>query len=316
MIDDYGYCIMSGIARPESVEGVLDVLDEDPTAQILAGGTDFMVEVNYGHRQPHSVVSLARVADIRSWKVVEDQLVIGAGVTYSQLMGVQLARLAPGLAQAARTVGSPQIRNAGTIGGNLGTASPAGDSLPILLALDAQVDIRSKHHRRSLRVDECVIGPKKNALHPGEMIVSVRIPLSDTSQEVLKVGTRNAMVISVAGLALVIDWKSGRVGCGLGSVGPTPIRASVAEEWLTSVIDWENRRIPPVDHYGQKFGQLVARASRPIDDHRSSAAYRRHALDVCARRAYERIREHAGAPGLPGLPGLPGATADIIIDEV
>ncbi|MHB8262415.1 MAG: FAD binding domain-containing protein [Acidimicrobiales bacterium] len=283
--------MVSGIVRPESVEGVLEALDEDPTAQILAGGTDFMVEVNYGHRRPQSIVSLSRVAGMRSWQVAEDQLVIGAGVAHSQLMGAQLAELAPGLAQAARTVGSPQIRNAGTIGGNLGTASPAGDILPILLALDAQVDIRSKHHRRSLRVDECVIGPKKNALQPGEIIVSVRIPLSDTSQEFLKVGTRNAMVISVANLALVIDWKSGRVGCGLGSVGPTPIRASVAEAWLAGVIDWENRRIPREGDYGQKFGELVARASSPIDDHRSSAAYRRHALDVCARRAYERISE-------------------------
>ncbi|MCL4434144.1 MAG: FAD binding domain-containing protein [Actinobacteria bacterium] len=280
---------ISGIARPVSLEGVLDVLDEDPATQVLAGGTDFMVEVNYGHRKPQSIVALSRVAGMRTWQVVEDHLVIGAGVTYSRLMKEQLAGLVPGLAQAARTVGSPQIRNAGTIGGNLGTASPAGDSLPILLALDALVNIRSKHSSRSLRVDEYVIGPKKHALQPGEIIVSVRIPLSDTSQEFLKVGTRNAMVISVAGLALVVDWRLGRVGCGLGSVGPTPIRASEAEAWLAGIIDWEERRIPDRDGYGQEFGRLVARAASPIDDHRSSAAYRSHALSVCGKRAYERI---------------------------
>ena len=129
------------------------------------------------------------------------------------------------MAQAARTVGSPQIRNAGTIGGNLGTASPAGDTLPVLVALGATVEVASATARRALPIGEFLTGPKSTALVPGELIVSVRVPVAGGPQEYLKVGVRNAMVIAVASVAMVVDRDAGTVGVGLGSVGPTALSA-------------------------------------------------------------------------------------------
>ena len=149
-----------------------------------------------------------------------DEVVLGAGITYTELMAPPLSDLLPGLALASRTVGSPQIRNAGTLGGNLGTASPAGDSLPVLAALDARIVVASPKARRSLALDELIVGPKRTSLEPGEIIAEVRIPAAFGSQEFLKVGTRNAMVIAVANVAVVVDWVGQSVRCALGSVGP------------------------------------------------------------------------------------------------
>ncbi len=280
--------MVMSINRPTSLEEALQILADNPEMEILGGGTDFMVEVNYGHRRPVSILSLSRIAELRDFEVSGSELYLGSGITFSKLVAPPLAELVPGLAQAARTVGSPQIRNAGTIGGNLATASPAGDTLPILLALDARVEISSLNSVRSLRINEFITGPKQTVLQPQELITGIRVPLHDSSQEFLKVGTRNAMVISVATVALVIDWDSYRVGCGLGSVGPGPMEALEAESWLAAKIDWGNRRIPLEESALRSFSELVARAARPIDDHRSTAEYRRHAVAVCARRALER----------------------------
>ena len=280
--------MVMSINRPTSLEEALQILADNPEMEILGGGTDFMVEVNYGHRRPVSILSLSRIAELRDFEVSGSELYLGSGITFSKLVAPPLAELVPGLAQAARTVGSPQIRNAGTIGGNLATASPAGDTLPILLALDARVEISSLNSVRSLRINEFITGPKQTVLQPQELITGIRVPLHDSSQEFLKVGTRNAMVISVATVALVIDWDSYRVGCGLGSVGPGPMEALEAESWLAATIDWSNRRIPLEESTLSSFSELAARAARPIDDHRSTAEYRRHAVAVCARRALER----------------------------
>src|SRR5262245_3513269 len=127
---------------PTRLDDAVAALAADPTAHVLAGGTDLMVEVNFGHRRPASVVAVDRVAELLELVVAPDRasLRIGAGVTYTRLLAPPVPTLLPALAQAARTVGSPQIRNAGTIGGNLGTCSPAGDALPVLSALDADVE--------------------------------------------------------------------------------------------------------------------------------------------------------------------------------
>jgi CO/xanthine dehydrogenase FAD-binding subunit len=202
-------------------------------------------------------------------------------------MAPELHKLLPGLAQAARTVGSPQIRNAGTLGGNLGTGSPAGDSLPVLAALDATVVVGSKQGRRSLSLDELIVGPKRTTLKPGEVIVEVRVPAALGAQEFLKVGTRNAMVIAVANTALVVDWAGRSVRCALGSVGPVIIRATEAEQLISSRIDWEERALNDENAVAE-FAALVRSAARPIDDHRSTADYRRHAVGICATRALQR----------------------------
>jgi CO/xanthine dehydrogenase FAD-binding subunit len=276
---------MSTVAPPD-LDAVIAELAEHDDAELLAGGTDFMVEVNHGHRRPTRVVSLHRVAELKEWSRVGDRLIIGAGVTHARLEAAPFTELVPVLAQSARTVGSPQIRNAGTIGGNLATASPAGDTLPPLAALDASITLAGPAGRRTLALEEYIIGPKRTSRDRTEVIVSVEVPVLEGPQEYLKVGTRNAMVISVAGVAFVVDRGGRNVRCALGSVGPTPIRAREAEAWVAGLIDWGSSTV--AEGVAVEFGARVAAASLPIDDHRSTAAYRRHAIGVCARRALVR----------------------------
>ncbi len=202
-----------------------------------------MVEVNAGHRRPAKVLSLRHIPELRSWQQLPSgEVRLGATVTYTDMLDPALAQLLPALAHAARTVGSPQIRNAGTIGGNLATASPAGDTLPVLAALDAVVEVASALGARDIPVSAFITGPKRNALSRGELIVAVRLPLLDGHQEFRKIGVRNAMVIAVASLALAVDRTTRTVRCALGSVGPGPIRATEAEEWLAGAIDWDLER--------------------------------------------------------------------------
>jgi CO/xanthine dehydrogenase FAD-binding subunit len=271
---------------PTTLDAALGALAAEPDAHVLAGGTDLMVEVNYGHRRPAGIVAVGRIAELRGWsREADGTMRIGATTTYTDLLSPELAEVAPALAAASRTVGSPQIRNAGTIGGNLATASPAGDTLPVLAALDAEVEIASTGGRRRLPVLDLITGPKRTALVPGELIVAVRLAAAAPGdvQEYLKVGTRNAMVISVAGLALIFEPRNHRVRVALGSVGPGPLRAAEAEAWAAGHIDWEGRTADT-----RAFGNLVAAAARPIDDHRSTADYRRHAIGVLATRALSR----------------------------
>ena len=276
------------VSLPVSLEEVFDAFEQYPDAQLLAGGTDFMVEVNFALRRPPAVICLRKVEELHQWRLEGDEVVLGAGITYSELIGSRLRDLLPGLALASRTVGSPQIRNAGTLGGNLGTASPAGDTLPILAALDAKIVVASRQGRRSLSLGELIVGPKRNSLQPGEVIVEIRLPAAFGSQEFLKVGTRNAMVIAVASVALVVNWIGQSVRCALGSVGPVVIRASGAEKLISSRIDWSVRALPDGGAIAE-FTELVRAAARPIDDHRSTAEYRRHAVGVCAQRALRRV---------------------------
>jgi CO/xanthine dehydrogenase FAD-binding subunit len=268
---------------PTSVDEAISVLAETQ-AQVLAGGTDFLVEVNAGHRRPDAVVSLGHIAELQEWRQHDGWVRLGAGLTYTQMLEPDLAGLLPALAHAARTVGSPPIRNAGTIGGNLGTASPAGDTLPVLAALDAVVEVTGPSGVRDVPIEGFVTGPKRNALAPGELVTAVRVPLLRGPQEYRKVGVRNAMVIAVASLALAVDRDGRTVRCALGSVGPVPLRARDAESWLAERVDWDRLTVTDPAALGH-FAVLVAQAARPIDDHRSTADYRRHAIQVLAERA-------------------------------
>jgi CO/xanthine dehydrogenase FAD-binding subunit len=270
------------VLTPTSIEEAVAAMSDAP-ATLLAGGTDFMVEVNAGARRPEVVVALHRVGELRGWSSDGAVVRLGAGLTYTEMLEPGLAALLPALAEAARTVGSPPIRNAGTLGGNLGTASPAGDTLPVLAALDAVVEVMGPAGGRDVPFADFVVGPKRNALAPGELVAAVRIRLTEGTQEYRKVGTRNAMVIAVASVALAVDVAARTVRCGLGSVGPVPLRAPEAEAWLAERVDWTRVRAASEDV--TRFGELVAQAARPIDDHRSTAAYRRHAVAVLARRA-------------------------------
>ncbi|MGH9296714.1 MAG: FAD binding domain-containing protein [Acidimicrobiales bacterium] len=296
---------MGGVTVPESLEELVRQLAERPGSDLLAGGTDLMVEVNFGRHQPSSVVSVTRVPELKGWRREGDTVVLGAALTYTEMMQPPLANLLPALAQAARTVGSPQIRNAGTIGGNLATASPAGDTLPVLLALSASVVVVSDESRRELPLGEFIISPKRTALRPNDLIHSVRVPLAGCGQEFVKVGTRNAMVIAVCSTAVVVDRDRREVRVALGSVGPVPLRALEAEEHAEGLMDWPDGALAATDPQLSEFAQLVAGASRPIDDHRSTARYRSHAVGICARRALVR----AAAAGAAGAAAAGGAVA-------
>jgi CO/xanthine dehydrogenase FAD-binding subunit len=276
-----------GVAVPQTITETLGLLAEQPDAELLAGGTDFMVEVNFARRRPREVVALARVDELRGWARHNGTVVLRAGLTYTEMQRPELAALVPGLAQAARTVGSPQIRNAGTLGGNLGTASPAGDTLPVLAALDARITIRSAAGTREIGFDALHTGPKQHSLAPDELITEVAVPATTGTQEFLKVGTRNAMVISVCSVGLVVDPASRAVRCAIGAAGPVIIRARDAETWIADRIDWDASRLDD-PALADEFGSQVAAAARPIDDHRATAEYRRHAVGVLASRALRR----------------------------
>ena len=274
---------------PDTVDEAVERLAAESSATLLAGGTDLMVEVNDGHRRPSgSVVVVNRIPELRSWRhdPATASVTIGAAVSYREMAEGPLAAMVPALAQAARTVGSPQIRNVGTLGGNLGTCSPAGDGLPVLSALDAVVELASAAGRRSVPIGEFMVGVKRTALAPGELIVSVTVPVVDGWQGYAKVGVRNAMVIAVASVCVILDRARSSVGVALGSVGPTILRCAEAEEHLAAALDWSTLDAAPDDL--DRFASLVSGASRPITDHRSSAEYRRHAVGVLARRLVRR----------------------------
>ena len=278
------------VVVPLTLLDAIAALAQHPGAMVLAGGTDVLVEINEGHRDIATgadapvVVAVDRVAELRSWTVdpAARTITIGAGVTYDELMEAPLATLLPALAEASRTVGSPQIRVAGTLGGNLATCSPAGDALPVLSALDAEIQLSGAGGERTMSVHEFMVGVKRTALDPGELIVAVTLPLLDGWQGYSKVGVRNAMVIATASACLAVHAPARSVRLALGSVGPTIIRATEAESFAATAVDWDSGSVSADG--ARRFGELAVGASRPIDDHRSTAAYRRHAVGVMASR--------------------------------
>ena len=260
----------------------------DPEATYLAGGTDLMVGINFGRERPEHVVSIRGLEELQQVSADGSQR-FGGGVTYTRLLEA-LGDRSPALVQAARTIGSPQIRNAGTIGGNLGTCSPAGDTLPVLAALDATILLRSAGGERRVPFADFMFGPRKSERRPGEIVYAVEWEDAGRSQVFLKAGTRNAMVIAVANLAMVVDRPRRAVRVALGSVGPTILRAAEAEDLAAGLYEesgWD-RPLRASEAATARFGELAAAAARPIDDPRGSARYRRHIVAVMARRALAR----------------------------
>ena len=274
--------------QPTSWQEALELRAERPDAVPIAGGTDVMVDINFDRRRPGALLDLGRVGELREFGTDDGTVRLGAGVSYARIvsdLGVQL----PGLAMASRTVGSPQIRVRGTVGGNLGSASPAGDAHPPLLAAGAVVEVASASRgARRIPAAEFYTGVKRNALAPDELIAAVLVPSAAGPQQFCKIGTRNAMVIAVSAFACALHPDRRAVGTGIGSAAPTPRRATDAEEFLAGELDsaglWESRDELP-DTLAQAFGERVAAAASPIDDVRGSAAYRLHSLSVMARRA-------------------------------
>lgn len=274
------------MVQPTSWADALAAKAAAPELLPIAGGTDVMVEMNFDRRRPVGLLDLTRVDDLARWSVVDGTVVLGAGVTYARVVQ-ELADRLPGLAMASRTVGSPQIRNRGTVGGNLGSASPAGDAHPPLLAARAAVEVASLRGSRHIPVAEFFAGPKRSVLESDELIRAVHVPGAAGPEQFAKIGTRNAMVIAVASFGLRLDTAGRRVGTGLGSAAPTPRVPVEAEQFLAGELEaagaWGSRE-PLAPSVVRRFGELVASAAAPIDDVRGSAAYRRHALAVMASR--------------------------------
>jgi CO/xanthine dehydrogenase FAD-binding subunit len=255
---------------PQSLEEALRLRADLPGARPIAGGTDLMVALNADRERPDALIDLGRVPELRGWHAEGDELVLGAGLTYTEASEGEVAAALPALAAASRTVGSPQIRNRGTLGGNLGTASPAGDSLPPLLIEDARIELASTHGVRTLPLAEFLTGPKRNALAADELVIAVRLRPSGAPQTFMKVGPRNAMVISICSLALSADRERGELRAAFGSSGPVVALVTA-----------------PIDE-AESFAERVVAAASPIDDQRGTAAYRSHALGVLTRRALAR----------------------------
>ena len=262
----------------------LAALREHHDARLIQGGTDLMVEINFNHVKPTTMISLRDVASLRT--IRRDQpgtLSIGSGVPYSVIEGEPVLSEIPALAQAARTVGSPQIRAAGSLGGNLGTCSPAGDTLPVMFALDAMIHLNTLDSTRVVSIHDFMTGVKRSVRQQDEIITSIDFPIINGWQGYSKVGVRNAMVISVASACLVADRENANVRIALGSVGPTIIRCREAEAWLKTSQDLSAGQSISLD-VANEFGRRAAGESSPIDDHRSTAQYRRHAISVLASR--------------------------------
>jgi len=279
--------------QPTSWADALAARAERPDAVPIAGGTDVMVDLNFDRRRPGALLDLGRVAELREWTVDGGAggggtVRLGAGVPYARIIDDLAAQL-PGLAMASRTVGSPQIRVRGTVGGNLGSASPAGDAHPPLLAADAVIEVESAARgTRRIPASEFYTGVKRSALAGDELIAAILVPAAAGPQQYCKVGTRNAMVIAVSAFACALHPDRRAVGTGIGSAAPTPRRAPEAEAFLAGELEsaglWDSRGELP-DTLARAFGERVAAAASPIDDVRGSAAYRRHSLSVMARRA-------------------------------
>ena len=285
----------------QQLQQALDALASQPTSLVLAGGTDAMVLINGGHVSPRNIISIARISELSGWSFdpQTQSLRLGACLTYHQLMQAPLAQWVPALAQAARTVGSPQIRHAATIGGNIATCSPAGDGLPVLAALDAIIHLQSSNESRDLPFTDFMVGPKRSDRRADELVVGVSVPVLDGWQGYAKVGVRNAMVISIAGACLTVgravafgsvdgdaSTASPVVRLALGSVGPTIVRCGNAEAFANRVVDFDQRCVSAADL--QTFGAIAADECSPIDDHRSTAQYRRHAVAALAGRLLRR----------------------------
>jgi CO/xanthine dehydrogenase FAD-binding subunit len=267
---------------------------EHPDAVPIAGGTDLMVGLNFGAAPPPALLDLTAIDEISGWDRDGATLRLGAGLTYARVIA-DLAASLPALATASRTVGSPQIRNRGTIAGNLGTASPAGDAHTPLLATGATVEAESVRGTRLIDIDDFYLGVKRNALAPDELIRAVRVRLTGPAQQFAKVGSRNAMVIAVCSFALALDPSTRTVRCGIGSAAPTPRRAPAAEAYAARVLPWDGGALEY--EVVREFGERVAAAAAPIDDVRGSGGYRSHALAVLGRRALAWAWAEMEAPG-------------------
>jgi CO/xanthine dehydrogenase FAD-binding subunit len=269
------------VLRPADVAEALAMRADHPAAVPIAGGTDVMVTMQLTHARPPVMLDLSRIPEFRHWLVTPDHVLVHAGVTYTEL-AERLARPLPGIAAVAGQVGSRQVRNRGTVGGAIALAAPAGDVHPMLLALDANIELTSRRGSRWMPARQFYLGPGRTALAADELVTSVRLPVAAGPQRFVRVGRRRGMVKTICSVALALDVRRRRVGVGVGGSGPTPHHPSTAIEFLAAELDW---RADLPDELVRRFARLVAAGISPVTDTRATAEYRRHAVAVLAGRS-------------------------------
>lgn len=271
------------VFSPKTLDEALDVI-KTVEGRVIAGGTDVIPQMSDGRFVADSLIDISYLEDLRFIKKEGATIRIGALTTYSSIMQSDLLQTAaPLLVDAAATVGAVQTQNKGTLGGNIGNASPAGDLLPPLLSLNAEITLISQGNERQITLSDFLLGPGKTALSQGEIIHSISFKeLSPQSRSTfIKLGNRRGMAISVVSTAVILRLTNkGKVEdlrISLGSVAPTPIRCTQAEAILLG--------FEPTPSLLEKAAATAADESAPISDIRASADYRRHAVQVLVQRA-------------------------------
>lgn len=283
------------VTARDATHAIALLADLGPSARVLAGGTDLLVDLRLAPDVPKVVVDISRAEDLKRIELTDQGLSIGALVTHTQIMRSALIREhAPALIDAARTIGAVQTRNLGTIGGNLVTGVPSMDGGPALYALEALATVLGAAGRRQLPLAQFLVGPRKTVLKAGELLIEIVVPVSSLGKpaDFQKFGLRKGQALALVNVAAAsrVDWDRNTFiepRIALGAVAPTVMRAVQAEAFL------EGRTITP--EAMAEAGRIAATEARPIDDFRASARYRRNLIAVLTGRALGNVCVRAQA---------------------
>jgi carbon-monoxide dehydrogenase medium subunit len=281
-ISDFNY------HKPLSIQEACTILADSPDGAPLAGGTDLLVEMKQGLRHHQDIVSLTAIGELKSIYQEEANLFIGAGVTHSEVMASPLIKeLFPAITEAASTIGTDQVRNTGTIGGNLCTAASCSDMAPILMALKASVEIHGPAETRTVPLVDLFVFHKETRIQKGEIITKIIVPLAKAGTGACfeKFGLREAASISVASAAVAIIVDNGLCADArvvIGAVAPTPKISTSANEVL---IGKKVAELSEDSSSLKQVGEAAAADSLPLDDIRGTADYRRDLIKVLTQRA-------------------------------
>lgn len=273
---------------PESLDEALSLLAELENATPVIGGTDLMIAMRNGVSIPDHIVDLNKISELNYVKAVDGIIMIGATATHAEVANSPIAAKIPSLVDSVSRIGSPQIRNRGTITGNICNASPAADSAPPLLVHMAEVEIQSLDGKRTIPIVDLFAGPKINSLQPGELLTEIRIPVppAGSSSSFKRIGRRKAFTLSVVSSAAYIQMEGETctdAKVAFGSVAITPIRVPEAESLLSgSKLDEETVKVA---------SDAVYEAVKPITDVRGTAEYRKDMCPVLMRRAIKQCME-------------------------
>ncbi|HEV2343336.1 MAG TPA: FAD binding domain-containing protein [Actinocrinis sp.] len=298
------------VAFPGSVREALDAMAARPDATLVAGGTEVMALVNSGVLYPAGLIAIDRIDELRGVWFTDQEAVLGAATTCSDLMHNDVRGVLPALAQAARSVGAPGLRSRATLGGNLlsgkrsggATApTPGRDLLTVLMALNAVAVCCSPEGWRQVQVAELYARDGGVDLRPGELLTALRVPVSGGPQGFMKVGTRGGASRPLVTFALAADLTNRSVTCSIGGFSPAAVRVDHAGQWLAEHVDWNDGSIPDPQTY-PRFAKLIAEGlmvpgSAGAAGWTTAAVpeeYRQHAAEICARRALVRALPPAG----------------------